>query len=153
MSSGETDKDWDFNWMGTPECNVVITKLDDEQEVQQHDNCDIHSNVERDVNIDMEDETTRHCNEHAAPEIVTVDFNWDEPIVNESDEGDFNWDEPIVDLSYHTNFNWEEPVVSTVGKEQATEQTLHQATDHIEYNWDEPAVDNVHSDYDLSDEL
>ncbi|KAL2471439.1 hypothetical protein Adt_39575 [Abeliophyllum distichum] len=109
--------------MGTPECHVAITKLDDEQEVQQHDKCDIRSNVERDVNIATEDETTRvqdqttydgktglepqvdqttnyvmtrvqdeHCHEHAAPVKVTknIDFNWDEPIVNKSDEGDFN---------------------------------------------------------------
>ncbi|KAL2469879.1 Uncharacterized protein Adt_38015 [Abeliophyllum distichum] len=34
MSLKKTDKDWDFNWIGTPECNVVITDLDEEQEVQ-----------------------------------------------------------------------------------------------------------------------
>ncbi|KAL2550771.1 Uncharacterized protein Fot_12301 [Forsythia ovata] len=94
-----------------------------------------------------------HCNEHQAPEKVTknIDFNWDEPIVNESDEADFNWDEPYT--SDHIDFNWDEPILATVGEEQATEQPLHQATDHIDCNWDEPAVDDVHSNYRLSDEL
>ncbi|KAL2486147.1 hypothetical protein Adt_30903 [Abeliophyllum distichum] len=58
MSSKKTDKDWDFIWMGTPECHVVITELDDETEVE-HDKCDIRSNVEQDVNIATEVETKR----------------------------------------------------------------------------------------------
>ncbi|KAL2502252.1 hypothetical protein Fot_36100 [Forsythia ovata] len=41
----ESDEDWDFNWMGTPEFHVVITELDDETEVQQHDKYDIRSNA------------------------------------------------------------------------------------------------------------
>ncbi|KAL2488202.1 hypothetical protein Fot_41494 [Forsythia ovata] len=58
MSSEKTDEDWDFNWMGTHECHVVITELDDETKVQ-HDNCDIRGNVEQDVNVDIEDETKK----------------------------------------------------------------------------------------------
>ncbi|KAL2557435.1 Uncharacterized protein Fot_02174 [Forsythia ovata] len=38
MSSEKTEEDWDFNWMGTPECHVVITELDDETDVQ-NDKC------------------------------------------------------------------------------------------------------------------
>ncbi|KAL2505226.1 hypothetical protein Adt_20847 [Abeliophyllum distichum] len=50
MSLEKTDEYWDFNWMGTPECHVVITELDDEIEVQ-HDKGDKCSNVEQDVYI------------------------------------------------------------------------------------------------------
>ncbi|KAL2538875.1 hypothetical protein Fot_20266 [Forsythia ovata] len=90
-----------------------------------------------------------------------IDFNWDEPIFNESNECDYHADESLVDESDHIDFNWEDHVLSMVGEEQPTEQPVHQATEqpvqqatkHIEYNWDEPAVDNVYSDYGLSDEL
>ncbi|KAL2549773.1 hypothetical protein Fot_11303 [Forsythia ovata] len=58
MSSEKTDEEWDFNWMGTPECHVIITELDDKTDVE-HDKCDIHSNIEQDVNIGTEDETKR----------------------------------------------------------------------------------------------
>ncbi|KAL2529732.1 hypothetical protein Fot_22333 [Forsythia ovata] len=136
MSSEESDEDWDFNWMGKPKWHVVITKLDDETEVEQHDKCDICSNVEQDVSLALKDEmigvhdqttydvttgvepqvdqtnlTTgvqdEHCNENASPGQynVNVDFNWDEPTVNESNECDYNSDEPIVDQSDHIEFN------------------------------------------------
>ncbi|KAL2472109.1 hypothetical protein Adt_40245 [Abeliophyllum distichum] len=58
MSSEKIDEYWDFNWMGTLECHVVIIELDNEIEVQ-HNKCDIRSNVEQDVNIATEDETKR----------------------------------------------------------------------------------------------
>ncbi|KAL2515997.1 hypothetical protein Fot_29968 [Forsythia ovata] len=149
-SSKKIDEDWDFNWMGTPECHVVITELDDETEVQ-HDKCDIRSNVEQDVNIAMEDETKRVQDQTTydvttgvEPEVdktnVTtgvqddaspgqyhenIDFNWDEPIFNESDEGDYHADEPLVDQLDHIDFNWEEHVLGMVGEEQPTEQPVH----------------------------
>ncbi|KAL2552015.1 Uncharacterized protein Fot_05634 [Forsythia ovata] len=163
---------------------LSLLNWDNETEVQQHDKCDIRSNIVQDVNIATENETTRvqdqttydvttrvepqvdqtnvttgvqdeHCKKNESPGKYheNIDFNWDEPIVNESDEGGFNWDEPIIDPSDHIDFNWEEPVLATVGEEQATEQPAHQCSEHIECNWDEPAVDNVHSDYGLSDEL
>ncbi|KAL2460763.1 hypothetical protein Adt_44183 [Abeliophyllum distichum] len=111
MSSKKTDEDWDFNWMGTPECHVVITKLDEETEVQ-HDKYDIRTTVEQDVNIATEVEpagvepevdetnvTTGVQDGHASPGQYheNIDFNWDEPIFNKSDEGDYNADEPLVD--------------------------------------------------------
>ncbi|KAL2533370.1 Uncharacterized protein Adt_06721 [Abeliophyllum distichum] len=175
MSSKKIDEDWDFNWMGTPECHVVITELDKETEVQ-HDKCDIRTTVEQDVNIATEFEpsgvepevdetnlTTGVQHGHASPGQYheNIDFNWDEPIFNESDEGDYNADKPLVDQSDHIDFTGEEPVLGMVGEEQPTEHLVHeateqpdqQATNHIDCNWDEPAVENVHSDYGLSDEL
>ncbi|KAL2478141.1 hypothetical protein Fot_47155 [Forsythia ovata] len=102
--------------MGTPECHVVITELDDEIEVQ-HNKCDKRTNVEQDVNIATEDETNR-VQDQTTSDVTTgvepqvdqtnvttrvqdnyaspgqyhenIDFNWDEPIFNESDEGDYN---------------------------------------------------------------
>ncbi|KAL2475009.1 Uncharacterized protein Adt_35745 [Abeliophyllum distichum] len=117
MSLEKTDEDWDFNWMGTPECHVVITELDDETEVQ-HDKGDKRSNVERDVNIATGDEhvepevdqtnvITEVQDDHVSPGQYheNIDFNWDEPIFNKSDEGDYNADELLVDQSYHIEFN------------------------------------------------
>ncbi|KAL2463613.1 hypothetical protein Fot_53269 [Forsythia ovata] len=157
MSSEESDEDWDFNWMGKPESHVVITELDDEPEVQDQTTYDVTTGVEPqvgqpNVTTGVEDE---HCNEHTSPFQYNenFDFNWDEPIVNKSDEGDNNSDEPIVDQSDHIDFNLEELGLETVGDEHATEQPVQQGTEPIECNWDEPAVDNVHSDYGLSDEL
>ncbi|KAL2488598.1 Uncharacterized protein Fot_41890 [Forsythia ovata] len=146
MSSEKTDEDWDFNWMGTPECHVVIIELDDETDVQ-HEKCDVCSNIEQDVNIAMEDETNRVQDQTTGvqPEVdetnVTtgvqeehaslgqyhenIDFNWDEPIFNESDKGDYHADEPLVDESEHIDFNWEEPMLGMVGEEQPTEQPVH----------------------------
>ncbi|KAL2520694.1 Uncharacterized protein Fot_24617 [Forsythia ovata] len=150
ISSEESDDDWDFDWMGKPECHVVITELDDEIEVQGQTTYDVTTGVE--PQVDQTNVTTgvqdEHCNEHTSPIQYneSIDFNWDEQIVNESDEGDNNSDEPIVDQSDHIDFNWEEPIFATVGDEHATEQPVHQGTKHIECNWDEPAVDNVHSD-------
>ncbi|KAL2498261.1 hypothetical protein Adt_23811 [Abeliophyllum distichum] len=142
--------------------------------------CDIRSNIEQDVNIATKDETkrvqdqttydvmtrvepqvdqtnvtTRVQDEHASPGKYhkNIDFNWDEPIFNESNEGDYNADKPLFDPSDHIDFNWEELVLGTVGKDQATEQPVHQATEHIECNWDEQAVDNVYYKYNLSNEL
>ncbi|KAL2503230.1 hypothetical protein Fot_37078 [Forsythia ovata] len=157
MSSEESDEDWDFNWMGKPESHVVITELDDETEVQDQTTYDVTTGVE--PQVDQPNVTTgvedEHCNENTYPFRYNenFDFNWDEPIVNESDEGDNNSDEPIVDQSDHIDFNFEEPGLETVGDEHATEHPVEQGTEHIECNWDEPAVDNVRSDYGLSDEL
>ncbi|KAL2538711.1 Uncharacterized protein Fot_20102 [Forsythia ovata] len=156
--------------MGKPESHVVITELDDETEVQDQTTYDVPTGVEPQVDqpnvttgvepqVDQPNVTTgvedEHCNEHTSPFQYNenFDFNWDEPIVNESDEGDNNSDEPIVDQSDHIDFNLEEPGLETVGDEHATEQPVEQGTEQIECNWDEPAVDNVQSDYGLSDEL
>ncbi|KAL2515911.1 Uncharacterized protein Fot_29882 [Forsythia ovata] len=108
-----------------------------------------------DVTTDETNVTTRVQDEHASPGQYheNIDFKWDEPIFNESDEGDYHVDEPLVDQSDHIDFNWEEPVLGMVGEEQPIEQPVHQATELIECNWDEPAVDNVYFDYGLSDEL
>ncbi|KAL2518033.1 Uncharacterized protein Adt_14280 [Abeliophyllum distichum] len=151
MSLEKTDEDWDFNWMGTLECHVVITELDDEIEVQ-HDKGDKRSNVEQDVNIATEDE-------HVEPKVDQTNV-MTEVQDDHVSLGDYNVDEPLVDQLDHIDFNWEEPVLSMVGEQpteqpvdEATEQPLHQGTEHIECNWDKPAVDNVHFDYGLSDEL
>ncbi|KAL2534079.1 hypothetical protein Adt_07430 [Abeliophyllum distichum] len=143
MSSEKTDEDWDFNWMGTPECHVVITELDEETEVQHH-KCDIRTTVEQDVNIATEFEpsgvepevhetnlTTGVQHGHASPgqHHENIDFNWDEPIFNEADEGDYNVDEPLVDQSDHIDFTGEEPVLGMVGEEQPTEHLVHEATE------------------------
>ncbi|KAL2518658.1 SWIM-type domain-containing protein [Abeliophyllum distichum] len=148
--------------MGRPECHVVITELDDEIEVQ-HDECNVRRNVEEGVNIagvepqmDQPNATTVVEDEYASPGQYhdNIDFNWDEPIFNEFDEGDYNVDEPLVDEGDHNDLNWEEPVIgSEQPVDEANEQPVHEATEQIQCNWKEPVVDHVHSDYGLSDEL
>ncbi|KAL2488254.1 hypothetical protein Fot_41546 [Forsythia ovata] len=147
--------------MGTHECHVVITELDEETKVQ-HDNCDIRSNVEQDVNVDIEDETKKVQDQTTCDVTTGVEPEVDQTNVTTGvqDEHaspgkyrDYNADEPLVDPSDHMYFNWEEPNLGMVGEKLATEQPVHQASEYIKCNWDEPKVDNVHSDYGLLDEL
>ncbi|KAL2456667.1 Uncharacterized protein Adt_46685 [Abeliophyllum distichum] len=148
MSSEKTDEDWDFNWMGTPEYVNIATEVEP-------------AGVEPEV--DETNVTTGVQDGHASPVKYheNIDFNWNEPIFNESDEGNYNADEPLFDHLDHIDFTGEEPVLGMVGEEQPTEHLVHEATeqpdqqstDHIDCNWDEPAVENVHCDYGLSNEL